>query len=180
MKFISFFNTPHTRGAVAATEEGLCRLWLPSDPQLPDLQECGSELTNKAAQLLHRYFSVSPSVDFSGLQLDLSGYTEFQRQVLLLVRAIPCGAILSYGTVAEMFGDRRKARAVGASLAANHLPIIIPCHRVVSASGKMTGFSAAGGIKTKKMLLESEGIHFNGEQISMKSASFAQMFFAKK
>ena len=83
--------------------------------------------------------------------------TEFQRSAWEALRTIPYGTTVSYGEQAERMGDRRKARAVGAANGRNPISIIVPCHRVVGASGALTGF--AGGVGTKAWLLAHEQRH---------------------
>ncbi len=87
------------------------------------------------------------------LPLSLQG-TDFQKQVWRLLAEIPYGATRSYGGLAEKLAKPRAGRAVGAANGANPIPIIIPCHRVVGATGKLTGFG--GGIDTKRFLLDLE------------------------
>ncbi len=100
---------------------------------------------------LKSYFA-GQRVDFPD-ELDLSSATNFQRQVWRLTRLIPYGETRSYGWIAKRLG-KRGARAVGQALARNHLPIIIPCHRVVAGDGKLGGYS--GGVGVKKSLLRLE------------------------
>jgi methylated-DNA-[protein]-cysteine S-methyltransferase len=95
--------------------------------------------------------------DFSGVALDMEGVPPIYRRVYELARTIPSGATLSYGEIATRLGDPAGARTVGEALAANPFPIIVPCHRVVAAGGKLGGFSAAGGVTTKRRLLAIEG-----------------------
>lgn len=80
--------------------------------------------------------------------------TEFQRSVWRALREIPYGRTISYGTLAQRVGRPRAARAVGAANGRNPLPIVIPCHRVIGSSGRLTGFG--GGLDTKQRLLELE------------------------
>ena len=88
------------------------------------------------------------------LPLSLSG-TRFQRTVWDIIAAIPYGATRTYGQIARELGSPNKARAVGGAARANPLPLIIPCHRVVGANGRLTGFS--GGLALKKNFLGLEG-----------------------
>ena len=81
----------------------------------------------------------------------------FAEQVRTLTRAIPPGQTRTYGDLAAELGNKTLARAVGTALGRNPLPIIVPCHRVLGADGKLTGFSAPGGVATKLKLLEIEG-----------------------
>jgi methylated-DNA-[protein]-cysteine S-methyltransferase len=80
--------------------------------------------------------------------------TAFQQQAWAALREIPFGATISYGEQAKRLGDANKSRAVGAANGQNPIPIVVPCHRVVGSTGKLTGF--AGGLDTKAWLLEHE------------------------
>lgn len=101
---------------------------------------------------------------FSGKDLELKVdidwryFSDFQEMVLREVARIPPGQVKTYGQIAEEIGlNKSAARAVGRANATNPIPIVIPCHRVVGASGKLTGYGGPGGIKTKAWLLEHEG-----------------------
>ncbi len=83
--------------------------------------------------------------------------TEFQLQVLDELQKIPYGITASYGDIARRIGRPKAVRAVGAANGRNPIPIIIPCHRVIGSTGKLTGFG--GGIPTKKALLKLELEH---------------------
>ncbi|HEX4411113.1 MAG TPA: methylated-DNA--[protein]-cysteine S-methyltransferase [Xanthobacteraceae bacterium] len=100
--------------------------------------------------------------DLSHVPVDLSPLPDFNRRVYEIVRTIPPGATLSYGEIAERLGDKMLARDVGQAMGQNPVPIIVPCHRVLAAGGKMGGFSAPGGAKTKLRLLEIEGAQPGG------------------
>ncbi len=80
----------------------------------------------------------------------------FQRQVLQATAAIPYGETRTYGQIAAAIGKPGAARAVGRALASNPMPIVIPCHRVVSADGRLHGYSGPGGLTTKARLLALE------------------------
>lgn len=88
--------------------------------------------------------------------LDLAGATPFRRRVWAELRRIPRGATRSYGEVADELGKRRAARAVGGACGANPVPVLIPCHRVLAANGRLGGFS--GGLDWKRRLLAIEGV----------------------
>lgn len=90
------------------------------------------------------------------LPLRLDG-TEFQLLVLQELRRIPYGQTLSYRDIAERIGRPKAVRAVGAANGRNPIPIIVPCHRVIGASGDLTGFG--GGLDTKEALLRLESEH---------------------
>lgn len=87
--------------------------------------------------------------------LDLSGATAFQRRVWLAVRGIPYGETRSYGQIAHQAGSPGAARAIGRAMAANPVPIVVPCHRVIGSDGNLRGFG--GGLDLKRRLLEMEG-----------------------
>jgi len=97
--------------------------------------------------------------DLAFIELDLhpNRFGSFERAVYHITRAIEPGESLTYGEVAKRLGDPGAARAVGRALGANPFPIVIPCHRVLGADGHLTGFSANGGIETKRRMLLIEG-----------------------
>jgi methylated-DNA-[protein]-cysteine S-methyltransferase len=94
--------------------------------------------------------------DLSGVVLDLEQVPAFERRVFEVARTIAPGATLSYGEIATRLGDRALARDVGQALGRNPFPLIVPCHRVLAAGGKVGGFSANGGVTTKLRLLTIE------------------------
>jgi len=89
--------------------------------------------------------------------LDMARVPAFERRVYEVARGIPPGATLTYGEIAARLGAPGEARAVGEALGQNPFPIVVPCHRVLAAGGKVGGFSANGGIATKLRLLSIEG-----------------------
>ncbi len=95
--------------------------------------------------------------DLSFIACDFSGVDTFSARVYAATRAIPAGETRTYGDVASQVGNKQFAQRVGQALGRNPFPIIVPCHRVVGASGRLTGFSAPGGVETKLRLLEIEG-----------------------
>lgn len=105
--------------------------------------------------------------DLHEIQLDERGIDDWQRAVYAATRDIPPGATRSYGEVARAIGrlDPEAAREVGAALARNPFPVIVPCHRVVAADGRLRGFSAPGGLETKRRMLELEGAPGYGQQV---------------
>jgi methylated-DNA-[protein]-cysteine S-methyltransferase len=95
--------------------------------------------------------------DLTGVPIDMARVPEFNARVYEIARAIPPGETLTYGEIAVKLGDRLLARDVGAALGQNPWPIVVPCHRVTAAGGKLGGFSARGGVNTKVRLLAIEG-----------------------
>ena len=109
------------------------------------------------AELVHdleRYFAGEPVV-LNDRLLDFRSATLFQVKVYNRVYKIPWGQTLSYGEVAAAVGSPQGARAVGQAMAANRYPIVVPCHRVLAAHGKLGGFG--GGLPMKRYLLRLEG-----------------------
>ncbi|SNB44969.1 methylated-DNA--[protein]-cysteine S-methyltransferase [Geobacter sp. DSM 9736] len=166
-RYCSFYDTALGCGAVVAGGEGLVEIFLPfagrtRDEISNDVREAypaangASPLAEEAAARLVRYFA-GEDVTFN-FPLDLGRYTPFQQAVYRVVAAIPWGTVRTYTEVAAQAGSPRGARGIGQAMARNLLPIIIPCHRVVGASGCMTGYSAPGGISSKQWLLRLEGV----------------------
>ena len=97
------------------------------------------------------------AIDLAAVALDMAGVPAFERRVYEVARTILPGATLTYGDIATRLGAPGEARAVGQALAQNPFPMVVPCHRVLAAGGKVGGFSANGGIATKLRLLSIEG-----------------------
>jgi methylated-DNA-[protein]-cysteine S-methyltransferase len=104
--------------------------------------------------------------DLRPIPLDERGIDDWRRTVYAATRAIPAGSTRSYGELAKAIGrtDHEGARDVGAALARSPYPILVPCHRVLAANGALHGFSAPGGIATKRRMLELEGAPGFGQQ----------------
>ena len=102
------------------------------------------------------------AADLSTIALDMGALPPFHRRVYEVARSIPPGQTLSYGEIAARAGAGGAARAVGQAMGHNPFPLIVPCHRVLAAGGKIGGFSAQGGIATKRRLLAIEGARLNG------------------
>jgi methylated-DNA-[protein]-cysteine S-methyltransferase len=94
--------------------------------------------------------------ELDAVTLDMEGVPPFNRRVYEAARRIPPGTTLSYGEVAARMGEPGAARDVGQALGQNPFAIIVPCHRVLAANGKVGGFSARGGVRTKLRLISSE------------------------
>ncbi|MBX3520284.1 MAG: methylated-DNA--[protein]-cysteine S-methyltransferase [Xanthobacteraceae bacterium] len=118
-------------------------------------------------------------IDFSHVMLDHAPLPEFSRRVYEIVRTIPIGHTLTYGDIAKRLGDVSLSREVGQAMGKNPTPIIMPCHRVVAASGKTGGFSAPGGVDTKMKLLSIERRH-GDHPPTLFDADEAFRFAAKK
>jgi len=120
--------------------------------------EAGEDDLSLADEVLERLqqFAAGELVDLSKIPISLSHLTPFQRQVVKACRAIKRGDSRSYGEVAAAAGSPGAARAVGQVMRTNRTPLIVPCHRVVAAGGKIGGFSAPQGLAMKRRLLELE------------------------
>ena len=92
------------------------------------------------------------------LEIDWSMMRPFQQKVLKVTIAIPYGKTRTYGEIAQLVGNPRAARAVGQAQATNPMPLVIPCHRVIGADGKLLGYGAGQGLPTKEWLLKLEGV----------------------
>lgn len=164
---VSTFDTPFGTGRVWGTPDGIHHVDLPSMQsdrglsQSSDIQESESIYTEMAAKQLFQYFQGARKL-FT-LALDLSGYSNFQLDILRAAEKIPYGEVISYKELALRAGRPGAARAAGGVMAVNRNPIIIPCHRVVASSGALTGFTAPGGLEMKKRLLMMEHVDFMGE-----------------
>ncbi|RSD21718.1 methylated-DNA--[protein]-cysteine S-methyltransferase [Amycolatopsis eburnea] len=95
--------------------------------------------------------------DLTSIPLDFSAVPEFNRRAYEVARTIPPGKTLTYGDIAHRLGQPGSAQAVGQAMGHNPFPIIVPCHRVLAAGGKDGGFSARGGVETKRRMLVIEG-----------------------
>lgn len=140
-----------TRSAAAA-EKSLKRRAPDAQPGAPTLAV--AETIAKAK----RYFDGEPT-DLSGTPLDLRDQDPFFAQIYDALRLVPWGRTTTYGALAAAVGaSREAARDVGVAMAKNPMPLLIPCHRVLAAGGKLGGFSAPGGAETKARMLRAEGV----------------------
>lgn len=142
-------------GALTLRSDGaqLIGVWFEKDPKkLPKAEGGRDDVLDQTRRELDEYFAGKRrrfDVPFAP-----AGGTPFQRQVWRALTDIPYGATCSYGEIARRIGLPQAVRAVGAANGANHIPILIPCHRVIGANGSLTGFG--GGIERKRFLLALE------------------------
>ncbi|MCO5065184.1 MAG: methylated-DNA--[protein]-cysteine S-methyltransferase [Rhizobiaceae bacterium] len=108
--------------------------------------------------LLKRY-TAGETVDFSGVEVDLADVDAFRLAIYEAARRLQFGETTTYGGLAAAAGHPGMAQQTGQALGQNPVPIIVPCHRILAAGGKIGGFSAPGGSRTKEMLLALEGVH---------------------
>lgn len=115
-----------------------------------------------------KHYFAGEEVDFSNTRLDLEEQDAFFRDVYVAARRIGWGHTTTYGTLAKELGvGPEAARDVGQAMAKNPVALIIPCHRVLAAGGKIGGFSAPGGSNAKLRMLELEGIHVAPPQVKL-------------
>lgn len=147
------------RFRLIATELGMRRVCWPNQP-FPLKPQASSpkppDFLKATAVQLADYF-LGRKVCFSA-PLDLTPLTPFARKVLTALARLPYGQTISYGQLAKRAGSPNAARAVGSCLARNPLPIIIPCHRVLTCTASLGGFSAPAGPPLKQRLLSLENI----------------------
>jgi len=165
---ISFavFETALGWCALAWSEAGVVRGWLPAASETairasvarrcPGAVE--AEPSAFAAEAIDgvKALMADGTADLTHVQLELAEIPPLHARVYEIARAIPPGDVLTYGEVAERAGDKNLAREVGRALGLNPFPPIVPCHRILAASGKTGGFSAPGGVDTKMRLLNVE------------------------
>lgn len=163
----ALFDTALGRCAIGWNERGIASFQLPgpSDSSLvarlrgrvPRAVE--TEPPARVAEIIARVVALmgGQDIDLSDVPVDLSGLSGFHQKVYEVTRAIPAGATLTYGAVADRIKAPGSARAVGRALGENPIPVIVPCHRVTAADGRFGGFSAPGGRDTKLALLAAEG-----------------------
>ena len=155
-------DTPIGRLFVAVTDHGLCEIHFDAEPDREAerlARAFGSRVlrsprpTDETRRQLDEYFA-GDRRHFE-LPLDLRLSREFGRTVLDELARVPYGEVTTYGALAARAGKPRAARAVGTIMNRNPVPIVLPCHRVVGASGSLVGYG--GGLERKRALLELEG-----------------------
>jgi methylated-DNA-[protein]-cysteine S-methyltransferase len=152
------FSTSMGTCAIAWNDTGLTRFLLPDpDRGSSDTETEPPPWVQEIVDRVRRHLAGEPQ-DFADVPYDFSRLAEFNRAVLRATLEIKAGHTATYGELATRIGQPVAAsRAVGTALGANPWPLLIPCHRVVAASGHMTGFSGPGGVATKVKLLALEG-----------------------
>ena len=157
--------------AAAQSREGICALVLPvADENAAEAAiRKGRENARRSrsalgalAKAVERYFD-GWRTEFDDFRIDVSSGTAFQQRVWALTRRIPYGQVRSYRWIGMEMGRPRDLRAIGSAVAGNPIPLIVPCHRVVHADGRLGGFSAQGGVDLKARMLEIERVRLFGE-----------------
>ena len=163
----AIFDTPIGACGVAWNARGIVGVQLPS----PTAERTRARLRQRwtgvveatpppmVQQAIDRILALlnGQAIDLRDVPIDLEGSPEFHRRVYEVARTIPPGQTMTYGEIAKRLGAPQESREVGQALGSNPVAIIVPCHRVLGAAGKMGGFSASGGVATKRRILEIEG-----------------------
>ncbi len=184
----SLFETSLGSCGIAWNERGVVLLQLPEKSarltrervldRLPEAIEEGPSRDVKRAIASIAALLEGKGGDLSHVVLDMERVPPFHKRVYELTRTIPAGQTLSYGEIATRLGSPGAARAVGQAMQKNPFAIIVPCHRVLAAGGKLGGFTANGGASTKKKMLAIEG--FTGEARASLFASKREFSFDTK
>jgi methylated-DNA-[protein]-cysteine S-methyltransferase len=161
----ALFDTPIGPCAIAWGEGGIVGLQLPEKSERSARERLlrrhtEAEEATPTAEVQRAIEAIiallsGEAVDLSFVELDLGGIGDLERRVYDVARGIPPGRTLTYGDIAKKVGEP-DPRAIGKALGANPFPIVVPCHRVLGADGKVGGFSARGGVETKVRILDIE------------------------
>jgi methylated-DNA-[protein]-cysteine S-methyltransferase len=163
------FETKNGFVGLAWNQQGVCGLRLPTSTQesaeaavlerLPQARHSPPPPTIvRLISDIQRYFE-GEKIDFSTVAVDLGSQEPFFSRIYAEVRKLGWGETTTYGSVAKTLGaEPQAAQGVGQAMASNPVPLIVPCHRVLAAGGKLGGFSAPGGSGSKAKMLEIEGV----------------------
>lgn len=177
------FETAMGFCAIARSDAGIVRFQLPmKSPEAADRSmrrralgaepKAPPEDVAAVVAAAKQYFA-GEQTDFSHVRLDLADEDAFFTQIYAALRRVGWGRTTTYGALAKEVGaGREEARDVGEAMARNPAPLIIPCHRVLAAGGKIGGFSAPGGSTTKLRMLELEGVRVQPREAAQQSFSF--------
>ena len=136
--------------SAATTRTRITRRWPDAEEQKPP--PAMQAVIDRVLKLL-----AGEPVDLGDVPLDFGDAPDFHKRVYEVARTIPPGQTMTYGEIAKRLETPHESREVGQALGRNPVAIIVPCHRVLGADGKMGGFSANGGVATKRRILEIEG-----------------------
>lgn len=151
----TIISSPVGKLKLVASDDGLCEVLFDGGRGKNGLKSAAKEnhpVLTKAARQLAEYFAGTRRT--FDVPLDIQSGTPFQKKAWKALTRIPYGKTVSYREQAEAIGDARKARPIGQANGRNPLSIIVPCHRVIGASGKLTGYG--GGLSKKEYLLRLE------------------------
>lgn len=167
----AIFSTALGECGIAWTERGVSGFALPPVRvgyfgEAAGVQVNGAEIPMWVAETIARVVRhlEGKAEDFADVRYDFGAVKPFQRAVYEAALRVKAGETRTYGWLAEQSGHTKLAsRAVGGALGQNPWPLLVPCHRFIGANGKMTGFSAPGGLVTKRKLLAIEGAELIAE-----------------
>ena len=159
---VAEYSRPHCSLYLASTPKGICQITFAARQSYDSFKNAlpgpvDSQHTEHLNHLKHEldaYFK-TVLISFQTPIVFLSG-TDFEKTVWIALQHIPYGTVKSYAQIAKQINRPKAVRAVGNANAANPLPIVIPCHRVIASDGKIGGYGA--GVETKRKLLRLEGI----------------------
>ena len=117
-------------------------------------------------------YAEGEEIDFSGVPVDLAGVDDFRLAIYDAARNLAYGETTTYGELAKRAGHGGLPRETGQALGANPVPLVIPCHRILAAGGKIGGFSAPGGSTTKERMLALEGVRVGPPPAPQQSFGF--------
>lgn len=167
-RLMQTFDTLLGRCAIAWSATGITRVELPGpatrDGTLPQAGEVVPDFVVHAIDAITAVLAGGGG-DLRDVPLDDRAIDPYRRRVYAATREVGSGRTATYGQIAVAIGEPGAARDVGAALARNPTPVIVPCHRIVAANGALTGFSAPGGLATKRRMLELEGAPGFGQQV---------------
>jgi methylated-DNA-[protein]-cysteine S-methyltransferase len=166
------FQTPMGWCGIAWSDDGITRFRLPDQNRDAAERALGGKaeavsppphIADAIAQA-KRYFA-GERIDFTAIRLDIGGIEPFRRSIYDALRKIGFGETVTYGELAKRAGatQPQAAQDVGVAMARNPVPLIIPCHRVLAAGGKLGGFSAAGRTDAKQRMLALEGVFIDNQ-----------------
>jgi methylated-DNA-[protein]-cysteine S-methyltransferase len=163
----TLFDTAIGRCGVAWSDRGIVRIQLPeaSDAKAVRRLAMNDDVTPaapppavaRAIEQMRRHLQGEPQ-DLRDVALDMSEVAAFHARVYQAARKVLAGKTIAYGELAARIGAPGAARAVGQALGKNPFAIVVPCHRVLAAQGRAGGFSAHGGLGTKRRILAAEGV----------------------
>lgn len=151
--------------AIAWRDDTVVRLLLPQSDtgaMARKMEAFGATAADPAAAVTEiiemvRRYAGGENVDFSAVNVSAGEVGEMREAIYAVLRQVPHGETLTYGDLAKRAGYPGQAREIGEAMGKNPVPLIVPCHRVVAAGGKIGGFSAPGGSVTKEKMLKLEG-----------------------
>lgn len=177
------FETEGGPCGIAWTEAGVVRFQLPGEDaattrrlllrHLPEAQVAEPPAPIAAAVAAAKRYFAGEKADFTDVPLDLAGQSDLFKAIYDAARCVHWGETTTYGTLARELGvGPEGAREVGQAMAKNPVALIIPCHRVLAAGGKVGGFSAPGGASSKLKMLALEGVSFAAPEPAQQSFGF--------